>query len=328
MTSEIALAPPPALATDLISLWNTLFKTLERVLRDRDDPEAVHDARVASRRVRTAMAAAALLHSQKWFRSLNSDAKSITRSLGRLRDVDVMLGQASTSLEDADDRGAAGWRYLSRQLRRERRRERKDVVRRLKRFDAGYRKKVVKRLTRSATVDDQGSHSVSPDTSYLARRAADVLAFDPAIRKATDPATFHDLRIKTKHLRYALELASPAPDPRLVDAIKHLQQALGSLHDCDVRIERLQQEAASLGARKKADQQTVDSLAYLAREEEVLRDHLRTEALAAWTKLRRGNRRKQLDALAELPAPSKSLAEANGQPSSVVSRAKLHAVPA
>jgi CHAD domain-containing protein len=328
MTSDIATIDAPAPATDLVTLWNKLFKTLDRVQRDRDDPEAVHDARVASRRVRTAMGAAAPSHSRKWFRSLNADAKSITRSLGRLRDVDVMLGQAITSLENADDQAAPGWRYLSRQLGRERRRERKDVVRRLNRFDAGYRKQAIKRLSNATSADGHPSQPSNPDASYLARRTADVLAFDPEIRSATDPARFHALRIKTKHLRYALELASPAPDPRLLDALKRLQESLGNLHDCDVRVERLGHEAASLGARRNADQQIVASLAHLAKEEAIVRDHLRTEALAAWAKLRRGNLRKQLDALAELPAPSMVTSDGHAPLPNSVSSATLHAVPA
>ena len=303
MTSLAATTPTPTRGSDLITLWKNLFEAQERILRDRDDPEAVHDARVASRRLRTAMEAAAPSHSQKWFRSLNSDAKSYTRLLGRLRDADVMLGQVSKSLEQADDKGEAGWRYLYKQLSRERRQERKDVVRRLKRFDADYRKMVVRRLTNATARNGQGSQMLNPDPSFLASRAGHVVAFDAAIRKATDPSPFHDLRIETKHLRYALELASPAPDPTLVEALKRLQESLGNLHDCDVRIERLGQEAESLTEHKNSDPQTVASLRYLEEEEAKRRDNLRIEALAAWTKLRRGNLRKQLDALAN-PMPS------------------------
>jgi len=303
----------PVATTDLAAHWSNVFRLLDRV-RKGNDPEAVHDARVASRRLRAAMDAAAPGMSAKWFRRLHVDARKITRLLGRLRDAEVMLGQANRATGQADDKELPGWRHLQRQLKREERQERQLVKRRLKRFDASYRKRAKKRLASTADASSRESDAPRLDPSFIAQHAADVLALGTGIRKATDPATFHDLRIKIKHLRYSLEFADAAgtSNERMIDALKHAQEVLGNLHDCDVLIERLRAEAVALGQRQKPDAEVLASLEHLVKENTRQQDELRAEAVAAWTTLRRGNLRKQLDALANPWLSSPAFPTPNG----------------
>jgi actin-like ATPase involved in cell morphogenesis len=56
-----------------------------------DDSESVHDVRVSSRRLRAAMDVAAPAFPQAWFRRLHREARIITRELGAVRDLDVLL---------------------------------------------------------------------------------------------------------------------------------------------------------------------------------------------------------------------------------------------
>lgn len=56
-----------------------------------DDPEGVHDVRVASRRLRAAMDVAGGAFPADWFAPLHRSAKEITGALGGVRDRDVLL---------------------------------------------------------------------------------------------------------------------------------------------------------------------------------------------------------------------------------------------
>lgn len=67
-----------------------------------DDPEGVHDVRVASRRLRAAMDVAGGAFPADWFAPLHQSAKDVTGALGGVRDRDVLLEYF------AEARGAAG----------------------------------------------------------------------------------------------------------------------------------------------------------------------------------------------------------------------------
>ncbi|MBX3071393.1 MAG: CHAD domain-containing protein [Thermomicrobiales bacterium] len=65
-----------------------------------DDPEGVHDVRVASRRLRAAMDVASDLFPASWYRPLHKMAKRITSELGEVRDRDVQI-EYFTNVRDA-----------------------------------------------------------------------------------------------------------------------------------------------------------------------------------------------------------------------------------
>jgi hypothetical protein len=59
----------------------------------------------------------------------------------------------------------------------------------------------------------------------------------------------HDLRISAKRLRYTLELFRPQfgkPGERQIERVKAIQEALGTLHDHDVRIDLIGDELSQL----------------------------------------------------------------------------------
>jgi len=59
--------------------------------REGVDPEALHDMRVASRRLRAALDALDACYDSGSFRRVAQEAKSLTRALGAVRDEDVLL---------------------------------------------------------------------------------------------------------------------------------------------------------------------------------------------------------------------------------------------
>ena len=107
--------------------WDAVWEQCPDVLAGKE-PEAVHDLRVASRRLRAAMDVAAGCFPARWYRSLHRSAKSLTQALGDVRDLDVML----EALVEERDRVAAeeqpGADQLIAKIRRKRKKARKKLV--------------------------------------------------------------------------------------------------------------------------------------------------------------------------------------------------------
>lgn len=93
---------------------------------------------------------------------------------------------------------------------------------------------------------------VDPDASVmtnarrvLAVRIAEFYSYAPVVPHPELVEPLHDLRIAAKRLRYTLELFRPqlgAEGERQIGRIKAVQEALGALHDHDVRIELIGDE--------------------------------------------------------------------------------------
>lgn len=79
--------------------WGAVWAAMPAAIAG-EDIEGVHDVRVASRRLRAAMDVAVACFPAGWYRPLHQGAKEITRSLGAVRDRDV-LAAALTAERDA-----------------------------------------------------------------------------------------------------------------------------------------------------------------------------------------------------------------------------------
>ena len=84
----------------------------------------------------------------------------------------------------------------------------------------------------------------------LAVRVAEFYSFAPAVPHPELTEALHDLRIAGKRLRYTLELFRPwlaEEAERQIERLKAIQNALGALHDHDVRIAVISEELARFG---------------------------------------------------------------------------------
>jgi len=79
-----------ALGRLIAERFRQLWTTLPRAV-DADDSDAVHDVRVASRRLRAAMDVGIDCFPGSWFRPLHQLAKDVTSRLGEVRDREVLL---------------------------------------------------------------------------------------------------------------------------------------------------------------------------------------------------------------------------------------------
>jgi CHAD domain-containing protein len=205
--------------------------------------ESVHQARIATRRLREVLPLLADGHLEGTVEKV----REAGRCLGRVRELDVM----SSLLERASERvvPANGMALVARRALRDRqRRARRTMVKALERLDLeGLRNLFAhprgvagwstgpKRLLR-------GPDWIEPLWTRIAERSADAVA---AARRAPGiylPNRSHQTRVAVKKLRYAVEVAAETGlwrPPHLLKDLQRIQGALGQIHDAQVLADAL-----------------------------------------------------------------------------------------
>ncbi|HWK09217.1 MAG TPA: CHAD domain-containing protein [Vicinamibacterales bacterium] len=218
------------------------------------DDFGVHQARVASRRLREAVPVlSAGLHGSKAGKA-NRKIRRLTQALGTVRELDVTLalidelaarqGVPRNALTDVRAHVMA-----ERERRRELMHERLHEVNLDK---LGRRLQSVRDALAAPSTDHAWRAALAERLVTRARRLDD--AMDSA-GQIYAPEALHDVRIAAKKLRYALEIAdeskaaSCAADLRLM---KRVQDALGRLHDLQVLQHQVAEVAAAPRARRSA----------------------------------------------------------------------------
>jgi CHAD domain-containing protein len=218
---------------------------------DWSDPEGVHDMRVASRRLRSAVRDFSPYLRRRQFRRAKGALKSLAASLGLVRDEDVALMALEKLAADAPPEVAAGvGRFVAeRERRRARARARlrraltEEALRELREdFDEALADGV-KSGPKSA---EGGGAAVSfrrAGREIIGAGVAELRELSASLYSPLRSEPLHRLRISAKRLRYAVELfAACRADGALAPFAKEvarIQSSLGELHDCDVWIEEL-----------------------------------------------------------------------------------------
>ena len=225
-----------------------LIANAELLLRY-DDVEYVHQARVALRRVRSAIRLFDREH-RDMPRLLADELRWLARALGEARDWDVIADETLSSLAEAI--GTDLTRALVAKADQRRRQERKKI------------RSAVQSTRYAALVLNGERWCMTPapaDAELLGAAAAPALGraarelFKAArFFAALTPERRHQVRILAKRLRYALDpfaVALPKQaTPRYVDALAQLQDVLGQLSDAAVATTVLPQLSRSVQLKK------------------------------------------------------------------------------
>jgi CHAD domain-containing protein len=213
-------------------LVDTLRSMVPDAIRNGDE-KAVHQARVACRRLKSAVDVFKPISSGSHRREFARILKKLRKNLGPMRDTDVMLGHLK-DLETPKRKAAIDW--LRARLAEKQKQSRESA---LDEIDVA---KILARLGSWWGVREEWSDVGDKLTNLLAESLhlqldrfiehADAIAGKPGATGALlDP---HELRIAGKALRYTLELAA-ACGHRLPGTIarsfKRMQDALGLWHD-------------------------------------------------------------------------------------------------
>jgi CHAD domain-containing protein len=228
-----------------------------RMLRglDEGDVRALHQTRVSSRRLREVLPILQL--GGDVTRKLSRRLRKVTRRLGRVRNLDVLL-LLIEELRDSDRPDGHALERLAAVLSEERAEERERLGAKLP--TAGLHRvasklakigRQLKTTDRSVSARD-GASARSwrwAVEARVARRAARLAAAIEDAGAVYLPERLHAVRIALKKMRYAVELsaeiAAQTTTPEL-RTLKRGQDLLGRLHDVQVLIDRVRQLQASL----------------------------------------------------------------------------------
>ena len=221
-----------------------LFRNQIHTLRDNlpgvlDGIEAsIHDARIATRRIRELLPLLGDPKRRKPIEDLGSRFKRLGRSLGRVRDADVRVTLLA-SLETRMPHAAPALVVLRQQREQERLTLLRKLVKRLERLEAVRMIEMLDEhrlsLARPVSWALHAGATWKRDLRYTLRERA--AATTEAIEHATGvyfPHRVHGARIAIKKMRYAMEIAHEVGGGDRSAAIRELKKAqdvLGDLHD-------------------------------------------------------------------------------------------------
>jgi CHAD domain-containing protein len=237
------LARPAAEATRLIALGylEDASRAATR-LEDPADEEALHDFRVALRRLRSTLRAYRPQLRESARRSSRDRLGSIADATNRSRDADVALAWLRPLASDLTPRERVGLRELTERLERRREDVYGKTVARVPRSFAKAAKRLRKRLGEYRqtvqTADAEGAPALFAlvAAAAITEHAADLGRRLGEVRSPDQFDEVHAARIAAKRLRYLLEpLGEGIPGgAAMVRQLRELQDLLGGL--CDTRV--------------------------------------------------------------------------------------------
>jgi CHAD domain-containing protein len=202
------------------------------------EPEAVHKFRVAVRRARSLLRSARSMLDRVWADQLRNELDWLGRSLGEVRDLDVLLGDLRRQVTDFPDEDRAGGEELLSRLAAERAAARRDLVEAL---SSPRYLNLLRRMDEALSKPKWAGRDVAVQAQ--ARRAFDKLerAVD-ALEKSPSDEALHAVRVRAKRARYAAELAEPLvgkPARRFIARARAFQDIAGENQDAVVAEQKL-----------------------------------------------------------------------------------------
>ena len=255
------------------------------------DPEHLHDMRVATRRMRTALDLFETAIPDVPRREFANDLRWVGRALGRVRDRDVALLHVAALSEDAPELELPAWRIFRHSLELERARAR---VRLIARLDSERYAAFVERARAwveapaptSADLPAGGSPAYTVASRLIAERMGALAASYEEAERLVDQPSLHAFRIAAKRARYAHEYFGDTAGPRAPRRAKRLaglQDFLGEHQDIVTLLRRLRKYAATVPARDRELTLSVGSaMGHLERAGRMRRGDLRR----AWSNAR------------------------------------------
>jgi CHAD domain-containing protein len=213
--------------------------------------EGIHQARVASRRLREILPLVVAVAGEHDTRALRRDMRAITQRLGPLREIDVALAMLADLAASAPEHAAA-IAIVRTRTAVERERMWPQVGRALAKIHADHVVWHVRDLAARPGSPDQGASCAARSAARLDARLGRLDEAVGSVGAVYAPGPLHEVRIALKKFRYALEIAAELGRFRLdgsLQRLKSLQDLLGTLHDLQVLASRVRDcEAASRAA--------------------------------------------------------------------------------
>jgi CHAD domain-containing protein len=224
----------------------------ERRLGDRSDREALHDFRVAVRRLRSLLRAYGPQLDTAVRAKDKKRLRAVQRATGQGREAEVALHWLSEQQSDLAPEHLAGLNWLSRSLLERSRQCTEDLDREVR---AGFRdtaeqleeRLAIMRSERNLLTDRAHVSFARTLANLTEAHATDLLVKLGQIASMNDARQLHRSRITAKRLRYLLEpiRAYAGGAQPVVKQAKRLQDVLGDLNDVHVLMHLIDQSFES-----------------------------------------------------------------------------------
>jgi CHAD domain-containing protein len=246
------------------------------------DARGVHQARVASRRLREAVPVLTSGVKGTKARKARGKIRRLTRALGTVRELDVTL-QLLDELVAHDTLPRPALEAVRGRVVAERDARRTTMVRRLEQVNL---EKLERRLASVGDVLIEAGSEGWRDAlgARLMKRSKALAAAMTAAGRMYAPEQLHQVRIAAKKLRYAMELAFDAGVKSAsapVRVVKRTQDTLGRLHDLQV----LQSHVAAVQAKPSGGSRPDGGLDIIGRALEDECRHLHAQYVAMMPRL-------------------------------------------
>jgi CHAD domain-containing protein len=264
-----------------------MLQAARRVRADRG-AEAVHELRVATRRIRATLRLLAPVGTETKLRAYSKGVGALARAAGAVRDRDVLIADLAARVEQFPEQLQLSAGALRATLEAERRAAHGELLAFLDGDEQRAMLRGLATLICGKRGWDDGPRVRDLGGSTLWRHYEALRAHDRD-GLPQDEEALHEMRIDGKRLRYVLELFADPLGPR-VDAAAALladfQDHLGAINDAAVA-------RVALATHLLADATAPAATAYLAMCDEQSQ-RLRSELPARWEKLNSGTYRRKL----------------------------------
>jgi CHAD domain-containing protein len=261
-----------------LSFFFAQMREAETQVREGGHKDAIHDMRVATRRLRSTMEIFEPFYRSRTLKPFQKWSRNVGRELGATRDLEVVKAKVEkqaakmdATILEAMQPVISGWDA--------------DFANHfavlMQTLDKPDYQAMLTDLAEFLSTPLEGSIALKeekPEPHFvrhavpllIAQRYAELRAYEPVL-KAASLDTLHELRIAVKQLRYMVEIAADVLSPQaklVIDEAKAFQDHLGSLQDERVIVELVHGYVSRAGEQEPLS----GVLKFLAsREEEKLR---------------------------------------------------------
>lgn len=277
--------------------------TLENATRKGEDIEALHQMRVATRRLRAALRLFTTPESAYLLDTFEEDIKLIAAALGGVRDLDV-FGVALRTYGETHAADVTALHFVLDALDAERERRREDLFAAL---DGPAMERIrtsfIDALTKAAEAGTQDDSVIQAAPTLIGRRLKRVRRAGRMLFAPTS-AELHEMRILCKRFRYACEFFAPVYGEALADHVRAataIQDSLGALHDSDIAastvLELLAAHDGGSKTKRRGKQALPTALLRLVQYWQAGREEMLVAFRSQWTDLLR---------LGKIPVPTEA----------------------
>jgi CHAD domain-containing protein len=290
-------------------------------VRKADDIERIHDMRVATRRVRSALPLFQKCLPGKSSKKWSKEMKRVTQALGTARDTDVQMDFLQGFLDNLTDPSCRpGIRRLLLRLQQKRDKAQGKVLEAMDRLELsgvleqmGGKLRQIRVQARMHHADESSPYVYERAYLAISFRLENMLAYENYVTQPERIEELHAMRIAAKRLRYTMEVFEPLYQGDLkqpIKTVRKVQTLLGDIHDCDVWVdyvpqflEEEQERTLAYFGHAKPFGRLKPGILYLRQERQEQRGKLYTEFVEFWQELQAQNTWDNLLELISRPLP-------------------------